>query len=125
MDIQGEAGVVLPPDGYLRDVRRLCTSHNVLFIADEIQTGLGRTGSLLACDHEGVKPDMLILGKALSGGVLPISAVLANDSVMNVLQANQHGSTFGGNSLAAAVGMEAIKVCEFRDTNFSSARHMS
>ncbi|KAG7310454.1 hypothetical protein JYU34_003236 [Plutella xylostella] len=108
--IQGEAGVVVPAPGYLRRVRELCTKYNVLWIADEVQTGLGRTGKLLAVDHEGVKPDILILGKALSGGVLPVSAVLANNDVMNVITPGTHGSTYGGNPLACAVATEAIKV---------------
>ncbi len=108
--IQGEAGVFVPNDGYLTAARELCSKHNVLFIADEIQTGIARTGDLLAVDHEGVKPDMLILGKALSGGVYPVSAVLANDDIMNVIKPGQHGSTFGGNPLAAAVAMEALEV---------------
>ncbi len=108
--IQGEAGVFVPSDGYLTAARELCSKHNVLFIADEIQTGIARTGDLLAVDHEGVKPDMLILGKALSGGVYPVSAVLANDDIMNVIKPGQHGSTFGGNPLAAAVAMEALEV---------------
>lgn len=108
--IQGEAGVVIPTDGYLRKVRELCTKYNVLWIADEVQTGLGRTGKLLAVDHEGVKPDIVILGKALSGGVLPVSAVLANNNVMNVITPGTHGSTYGGNPLACAVATEAIKV---------------
>ncbi|XP_026497922.2 ornithine aminotransferase, mitochondrial [Vanessa tameamea] len=108
--IQGEAGVIIPDDGYLRKVRELCTKYNVLWIADEVQTGLGRTGKLLAVEHEGVKPDILILGKALSGGVLPVSAVLANNSVMGVIKPGTHGSTYGGNPLACAVATEAIKV---------------
>ncbi|MFZ9754744.1 MAG: ornithine--oxo-acid transaminase [Bacteroidia bacterium] len=108
--IQGEAGVVVPDEGYLKGVRALCSQYNVLFIADEVQTGLGRTGKMLACDHEGVKPDVLILGKALSGGVLPVSAVLASSEVMNTLQPGQHGSTFGGNPLACAVAKKAIEV---------------
>lgn len=108
--IQGEAGVVVPEDGYLRRVRELCTKNNVLWIADEVQTGLGRTGKLLAVDHEGVKPDILILGKALSGGVLPVSAVLANNEVMDVIKPGTHGSTYGGNPLACAVALEAMKV---------------
>lgn len=108
--IQGEAGTIIPDDGYLRKVRELCTKYNVLWIADEVQTGLGRTGKLLAVDHEGVKPDILILGKALSGGVLPVSAVLANSNVMDVIKPGTHGSTYGGNPLACAVATEAIKV---------------
>ncbi|GAO43677.1 ornithine--oxo-acid transaminase [Flavihumibacter petaseus] len=108
--IQGEAGVVLPDAGYLQGVRDLCTQYNVLFIADEIQTGLCRTGKMLACDHEGVKPDILILGKALSGGVLPVSAVLANDEVMLTIKPGEHGSTYGGNPLACKVAMAALEV---------------
>jgi ornithine--oxo-acid transaminase len=110
--IQGEAGVIVPDDGYLKKVRELCTKYNVLWIADEIQTGLGRTGKRLACDHEGVKPDILILGKALSGGMMPVSAMLANDEVMLVIKPGEHGSTYGGNPLACAVAMEALKVLE-------------
>ncbi len=108
--IQGEAGVVVPEDGYLAGVRRLCNEYNVLFIADEIQTGLCRTGKMLACDHENVRPDILILGKALSGGVLPVSAVLADDDIMMNIKPGEHGSTYGGNPLACAVAMEALKV---------------
>ena len=108
--IQGEAGVVLPDDGYLKGVRELCTKYNVLFIADEIQTGLARTGRMLACDHEGVRPDILILGKALSGGTLPISAVLADDIVMMQIKPGEHGSTYGGNPLACAVAMKSLEV---------------
>ncbi|WP_317898527.1 ornithine--oxo-acid transaminase [Aurantibacillus circumpalustris] len=108
--IQGEAGVVVPNEGYLKGVRALCDKYNVLFIADEVQTGLARTGKMLACDHEDVKPDILILGKALSGGLLPVSAVLANDEVMLTIKPGEHGSTYGGNPLACAVAMEALKV---------------
>ena len=108
--IQGEAGVVLPDDGYLKAVRVLCTKYNVLFIADEIQTGLARTGNMLACDYEGVRPDILILGKALSGGVLPVSAVLADDAVMMNIHPGEHGSTYGGNPLACAVAITALTV---------------
>ncbi|MEL7340539.1 MAG: ornithine--oxo-acid transaminase, partial [Bacteroidota bacterium] len=108
--IQGEAGVVVPEDGYLRKAYDLCKERNVLFIADEVQTGLARTGKMLACDHEGVKPDILILGKALSGGVLPVSAVLCDDEVMLCIKPGEHGSTYGGNPLACAVAMEAMKV---------------
>jgi ornithine--oxo-acid transaminase len=108
--IQGEAGIIIPDDGYLTAVRQLCTAHNVLMIADEIQTGLGRTGKMLACDHEEAKPDILILGKALSGGVYPVSAVLANDDIMMVIQPGQHGSTFGGNPIAAKVAIAALEV---------------
>lgn len=108
--IQGEAGVVVPDEGYLRGVRDLCTKYNVLFIADEVQTGLGRTGKRLACDHEDVKPDILVLGKALSGGVYPVSCVLANDEIMLTIKPGQHGSTYGGNPLAAAVTVAALSV---------------
>lgn len=108
--IQGEAGVVVPDDGYLRGIRELCTRHNVLMIADEVQTGIARTGRMLACDHEGVRPDIVILGKALSGGVLPVSAVLADDDVMMCIKPGEHGSTFGGNPLACKVAMAALQV---------------
>lgn len=108
--IQGEAGVVVPDEGYLKGVRDLCTKYNVLMIADEVQTGLCRTGKMLACDHENVKPDLLILGKALSGGVMPISAVLADDEVMLCIGPGEHGSTFGGNPLACAVATAALQV---------------
>lgn len=108
--IQGEAGVVIPDEGYLSKVRALCTEYQVLLIADEIQTGLARTGKMLACDHENVRPDILILGKALSGGVLPVSAVLADDDIMLGIQPGEHGSTYGGNPLACAVAMKALAV---------------
>ncbi len=108
--IQGEAGVFVPDDGYLRAVSELCKKHNVLFIADEVQTGIARTGKLIACQHENVQPDILILGKALSGGMYPVSAVLANNEIMNVIQPGQHGSTFGGNPLACAVATAALDV---------------
>ncbi len=108
--IQGEAGVVVPDEGYLKGVRDLCTKYNVLFIADEVQTGLARTGKMLACDHENVKPDILVLGKALSGGTLPVSAVLASNEIMMTIKPGEHGSTYGGNPLACAVAMEALKV---------------
>jgi len=108
--IQGEAGVVVPDEGYLSGIRNLCSQYNVLMIADEIQTGLARTGKMLACDHENVRPDILILGKALSGGVLPISAVLADDEIMLTIQPGEHGSTYGGNPLACAVAMTALQV---------------
>ena len=108
--IQGEAGIVMPPAGYLKKCADICRKHNVLLIADEIQTGLGRTGALLACEHEGVKPDGLILGKALGGGLLPVSAFLARRDVMLLFTPGDHGSTFGGNPLAAAVGLEALNV---------------
>ena len=108
--IQGEAGVIVPDYGYLSSVRKICDKYNVLFIADEVQTGIGRTGKLLACDHENVKPDILILGKALSGGVYPVSAVLCNDDIMLCIQPGEHGSTFGGNPLACAVAKTALEV---------------
>lgn len=108
--IQGEAGVYVPSEGYLEKAKALCEKHNVLFIADEVQTGIARTGKLLAVHHENVQPDILILGKALSGGVYPVSAVLANDSIMNVIKPGQHGSTFGGNPIAAAVAIAALQV---------------
>jgi ornithine--oxo-acid transaminase len=108
--IQGEAGVVVPDEGYLKGVRALCDKYNVLFIADEVQTGLARTGKMLACDHENVKPDILILGKALSGGTMPVSAILANNEVMLTIKPGEHGSTYGGNPLACAVAMEALQV---------------
>ncbi len=110
--IQGEAGVVVPDEGYLRKAFELCQKHKVLFIADEVQTGLARTGRLLACDYEGIKPDILILGKALSGGVLPVSAVLANDEIMLTIKPGEHGSTYGGNPLACAVAAAALEVIE-------------
>jgi len=108
--IQGEAGVFVPDEGFLRKSYDLCKKHNVLFIADEVQTGLCRTGKLLACDHEGVRPDILILGKALSGGVMPISAVLADNEIMLTIKPGEHGSTFGGNALAAKVAIAALEV---------------
>lgn len=108
--IQGEAGVIVPDDGYLKGVRDLCTKHNTLMIADEVQTGLCRTGRMLACDHEQVRPDIVVLGKALSGGLYPVSAVLADDEVMLRIQPGQHGSTYGGNPLACAVAMAALDV---------------
>ncbi len=110
--IQGEAGVYVPDEGYLKSASELCKKHNVLFIADEVQTGIARTGKLIACHHENVQPDILILGKALSGGMYPVSAVLADDHIMNVIQPGQHGSTFGGNPLACAVAMAALDVVE-------------
>ncbi|MBJ7881065.1 ornithine--oxo-acid transaminase [Gelidibacter salicanalis] len=108
--IQGEAGVYVPSENYLSKAKALCEQYNVLFMADEVQTGIARTGKLLAVDHENVKPDILILGKALSGGAYPVSAVLANDPIMNVIQPGNHGSTFGGNPVAAAVAMAALEV---------------
>jgi ornithine--oxo-acid transaminase len=108
--IQGEAGVLVPDDGYLRKAYDLCKSKNVLFIADEVQTGISRTGKLYCCQHEGVKPDILILGKALSGGVFPVSAALANDEIMMTIKPGEHGSTFGGNPLGCSIAMAALKV---------------
>ena len=110
--IQGEAGVYVPSEGYLTKAKALCEKYNVLFIADEVQTGIARTGKMLAVDHENVKPDVLILGKALSGGAYPVSAVLANDAVMNVIKPGNHGSTFGGNPVAAAVAIAALEVIQ-------------
>ena len=121
--IQGEAGVVVPDDGYLKACYDICKRHNVLFIADEIQSGIGRSGRLLACDWEGVKPDILVLGKALSGGVTPVSAVFANDDIMLTIKPGEHGSTYGGNPLACAVGMAALDVV--RDEKLAeNADHM-
>lgn len=108
--IQGEAGVVVPDEGYLAAVSKLCKQHNVLFIADEIQTGLARTGKMLACDHENVRPDILVLGKALSGGTMPVSAVLCDDAIMMNIKPGEHGSTYGGNPLACAVAIAALQV---------------
>jgi ornithine--oxo-acid transaminase len=110
--IQGEAGVYVPSEGYLTAAKELCAKHNVLFIADEVQTGIARTGKMLAVDHENVKPDILILGKALSGGAYPVSGVLADDHIMNVIQPGNHGSTFGGNPIAAAVAIAALEVVQ-------------
>lgn len=113
--IQGEGGVIIPPEGYLSKVKQVCQRENVLFIADEIQTGLGRTGRLFACDHEGVRPDLVIIGKALSGGFYPVSAVLGDTNLMGLFQPGEHGSTFGGNPLGAAVARAALRV--IRDEN--------
>ena len=110
--IQGEAGVYVPDEGYLKNASELCKKHNVLFVADEVQTGIARTGKLIACHHENVQPDILVLGKALSGGMYPVSAVLANDNIMKVIHPGQHGSTFGGNPLACAVAVAALDVVE-------------
>ncbi|WP_299158825.1 ornithine--oxo-acid transaminase [uncultured Tenacibaculum sp.] len=110
--IQGEAGVYVPSEGYLAAAKALCAKHNVLFIADEVQTGIARTGKMLAVDHENVNPDILILGKALSGGAYPVSGVLANDNIMNVIKPGNHGSTFGGNPVAAAVAIAALEVVQ-------------
>jgi ornithine--oxo-acid transaminase len=108
--IQGEGGVIIPPDGYLRAVREVCTRENVILAADEIQAGLGRTGRTFACDHEGVVPDLYVLGKALGGGIVPVSAVVGNRDILGVLKPGQHGSTFGGNPLACAVGLEVVRM---------------
>ncbi|SJN40429.1 Ornithine aminotransferase [Microbacterium esteraromaticum] len=110
--IQGEAGVIIPPEGYLRRVREICDEQNVLFIADEIQAGLGRVGATFACDREGVVPDLYLLGKALGGGILPVSAVVGNRDVLGVIRPGEHGSTFGGNPLAAAVGLKVVEMLE-------------
>jgi ornithine--oxo-acid transaminase len=115
--VQGEAGVVVPDEGYLKKCAAICKEYNVLFIADEIQCGLGRTGKRLCCDHEGVRPDVLILGKALSGGLYPVSAVLADDEIMLTIKPGQHGSTYGGNPIACKVGIAALTV--LRDENMS------
>lgn len=120
--IQGEAGVIVPPEGFLRGLRRLADERNVLLIADEIQTGLGRTGKLFACDHEGVRPDMMVIGKALSGGFYPVSAVLADKKIMGLFQPGEHGSTFGGNPLGAAVARAALRVLRDEDLIANSAR---
>ncbi len=110
--IQGEAGVIIPPDGFLRDVRRLCTDNDVLMLADEIQSGLARTGETFACDHEGVRPDAYSLGKALGGGIMPASAVVSRAEIMAVFRPGEHGSTFGGNPLACAIGTEVVRMLE-------------
>lgn len=115
--LQGEAGVIVPGEGYLSKAKELCESANVLFIADEIQTGLGRTGQMLACDHENVRPDILLLGKALSGGMMPVSAVLCDDEIMLTIKAGEHGSTYGGNPLACKVAMVSLQV--IRDENLA------
>jgi ornithine--oxo-acid transaminase len=120
--IQGEAGVFIPPAGYLKQVRDLCTQNNVLFIADEIQTGLGRTGKLFACDHEAVRPDLVILGKALSGGFYPVSAVIGSAELLGLFQAGEHGSTFGGNPLGMAVARAAMRVLIEENMIENSAR---
>lgn len=110
--LQGENGIIVPPQGYLKAVRALCDENNILFIADEIQTGLGRTGALFACQHEDVRPDIMVIGKALSGGFYPVSAILADKAVLGLIQPGEHGSTFGGNPLGAAVGIAALEVIE-------------
>jgi ornithine--oxo-acid transaminase len=119
--IQGEAGVLLPPDGFFAGVRALCSENNVLMIADEVQSGLGRTGATFALDHEGVVPDMYVLGKALGGGIVPVSAVAADASVLGVLKPGEHGSTFGGNPLACAVGVEVVRLLATGDYQRRSA----
>ncbi|MFG6402910.1 ornithine--oxo-acid transaminase [Microbacterium sp. P04] len=126
--IQGEAGVVIPPEGYLRAVREICTENNVLFIADEIQSGLGRVGTTFACDREGVVPDLYLLGKALGGGILPLSAVVADRDVLGVIQPGEHGSTFGGNPLAAAVGVRVVEMLasgEFQKRATALGEHLA
>ena len=110
--IQAEAGVYVPEDGYLTKAKALCEKHNVLFVADEVQTGLGRTGKMLACDHEGVRPDILVLGKAISGGLMPVSCVLADDEIMLTIKPGEHGSTYGGNPIAAKVAIAALEVLQ-------------
>src|SRR5690554_5004620 len=110
--IQGEAGIILPPPGYLARVREITSANNVLFIADEIQSGLGRTGKTLAMQHYGVEPDLYLLGKALGGGVMPVSAVVGNRDILGILEPGQHGSTFGGNPLGAAVGSAVVDLLE-------------
>ncbi|GAA5081462.1 ornithine--oxo-acid transaminase [Thermocatellispora tengchongensis] len=120
--IQGEAGVLVPPDGYLREVREICTERRVLFVADEIQSGLGRTGRTFACDHEGVVPDMYVMGKALGGGVVPVSAVAADEDVLGVIKPGQHGSTFGGNPLACAVGIAVLDLLSTGEYQARAAR---
>lgn len=125
--VQGEAGVIVPPDGYLREVREICSRENVLMIADEIQTGFGRTGTTFGCDREGIKPDMYILGKALGGGILPVSAVLASREVLGVMTAGTHGSTFGGNPLACAVGLavlDLVRSGEFQERSRVLGEHL-
>ncbi len=125
--IQGEAGVVVPPPGYLAAVRDLCTEHGALMIADEIQSGLGRTGATFACEHEDVRPDMYVLGKALGGGIVPVSAVVSSRDVLGVFQPGQHGSTFGGNPLACAVGREVIALLatgEYQERSAKLGQHM-
>ncbi len=126
--IQGEAGVIVPPEGYLRAVREICDRHNVLLIADEIQSGLGRVGETFACDREGVVPDIYLLGKALGGGILPLSAVVANADVLGVIRPGEHGSTFGGNPLAAAIGervVEMLSTGEFQERARALGEHLA
>jgi ornithine--oxo-acid transaminase len=120
--IQGEAGVIVPDEGYLSGIRSLCDKYNVLFIADEVQTGIARTGRMLATDYEEARPDILILGKALSGGFFPISVVLADDEVMMCIKPGEHGSTFGGNPIAAAVATEALRVVQDEELALNSLK---
>jgi ornithine--oxo-acid transaminase len=125
--IQGEAGVVVPPPGYLSAVREACTAHGALMIADEIQSGLGRTGTTFACEHENVTPDMYLLGKALGGGIVPVSAVVSSREILGVFRPGQHGSTFGGNALACAVGREVIAMLstgEFQERSAKLGTHL-
>ena len=125
--IQGEGGVIVPPDGYLRRIRELATEKNVLFIADEIQSGLGRVGTTFACDREGVVPDVYLLGKALGGGILPVSAVVADEDVLGVIKPGEHGSTFGGNPLAAAVGLKVVELLQtgrFQERSAQLGEHL-
>ncbi len=126
--IQGEGGVIIPPAGYLTAVREICDRHNVLFIADEIQSGLGRVGTTFACDREGVVPDVYLLGKALGGGILPVSAVVANADVLGVIRPGEHGSTFGGNPLSAAVGLRVVEMLEsgeFQQRSLALGEHLA
>jgi ornithine--oxo-acid transaminase len=126
--IQGEAGVIIPPDGYLRRVREVCSARGVLFIADEIQSGLGRTGRTFAVEHEGVRPDMFVLGKALGGGIIPVSAVVADREVLGVYKPGEHGSTFGGNPIGAAIGrrvIELLRTGELQERSRALGEHMS
>ncbi|MFE6997055.1 ornithine--oxo-acid transaminase [Microbacterium sp. NPDC057659] len=126
--IQGEAGVIIPPEGYLRRIREICDERNVLFIADEIQSGLGRVGETFACDREGVVPDLYLLGKALGGGILPVSAVVGNRDVLGVIRPGEHGSTFGGNPLSAAVGLRVVEMLEtgeFQERARALGEHLS
>ena len=123
--IQGEAGVVVPPEGYLRRARELCTERNVLLVADEIQTGLGRTGTTFACEHDGVRPDVFILGKALAGGIVPLSAVVADEEILGVYKPGEHGSTFGGNPVACAIGRRVVAMLrtgEFQEASTPARR---
>jgi ornithine--oxo-acid transaminase len=120
--IQGEAGVLVPPDGYLKAVREICTKHGILFIADEVQTGFARTGKMFACQHEDVVPDVYVLGKALGGGIMPVAAVVADKEILNVFEPGSHGSTFGGNPLACAVGIKALEILERDDYPGMSAK---